>query len=184
MSVLHGGIMKSISVRAGVFALIIFFNGTVSAQYLIKHGTFGSGGNRSEGSSVILESTLGQTIIGSSQGPNLSLASGFWFAVHSGSITSVEQNNDGIPLEFRLEQNYPNPFNPATTIRFALHERQQVSLIVYDLLGRTIATLVDELLDAGEYSAVFDAKGIASGIYIYRIHAGSSVKTRRMLLLK
>jgi hypothetical protein len=176
--------MKSLSVTAGVVALIILLNGTVSAQYLIKHGTFGSGGNRSEGSSVVLESTLGQTIIGSSQGTNQTLASGFWFAVHSGSVTSVERTNDGIPLEFRLEQNYPNPFNPATTIRFALRERQQVSLVVYDLLGRTIATLIDELLEAGEYSAVFDARGVASGLYIYRIHAGANVKTRRMLLLK
>lgn len=85
---------------------------------------------------------------------------------------------------FRLLQNYPNPFNPSTTIRFAVPERFHVTLIVYDILGRHIATLVDDLVDPGAYSHVFDAGHLASGIYLYRLYAGNYIETKRFTVFR
>jgi uncharacterized repeat protein (TIGR02543 family) len=96
----------------------------------------------------------------------------------------------GLPAEFSLEQNFPNPFNPVTTITYALpvsgdpEARTPVSLRVYDLLGREVAILVEEFQNPGRYSVLFDAGDRASGVYLYRLTAGSRVATGRMLLLR
>ncbi len=89
-----------------------------------------------------------------------------------------------LPAEFRLDQNYPNPFNPSTTISFALPAARHVTLIVYDMLGREVERLVDELLPAGFHSAVWNASRYSSGVYIYRIQAGENHAVGRMILLK
>jgi PKD repeat protein len=81
-------------------------------------------------------------------------------------------------------QNWPNPFNPSTEISFSLPEASRVSLEVYNVMGQKVATLVKGHLDAGEHSFTFNGSGIASGVYLYRLEAGSSVETRKMLLLK
>lgn len=88
------------------------------------------------------------------------------------------------PLTFALEQNYPNPFNPTTVVSYQLPVANQVELIVYDLLSREVATLVNEYKPAGVYTVKFDAGGLASGMYLYRLHAGSFVETRKLLLLR
>jgi hypothetical protein len=85
---------------------------------------------------------------------------------------------------YRLGQNYPNPFNPATTIAFVLPSRSAVSLAVYDLLGRRVATLVDGNLPAGSHQALWDARSCASGMYFYRLLAPGFAETKKMLLLK
>jgi len=98
----------------------------------------------------------------------------------------------GIPPEDRvavpgdpvLFQNYPNPFNPATLIRYALPARSDVTLAVYNTLGQRVATLVRETQERGYHQVSFDGSGLASGVYFYRLQAGSSVETRRMILLK
>lgn len=87
-----------------------------------------------------------------------------------------------VPLAYSLYQNYPNPFNPSTTIQFSIPSSQFVTLKVYDLLGREIATLVNEELNPGEYSIVLDATGLASGIYFYRLSASSFIETKKMLI--
>jgi hypothetical protein len=96
-----------------------------------------------------------------------------------------------VPKDYSLEQNYPNPFNPATTIRFSLPTPNHVTLKVYDILGKEVATLVDEEKDAGTYDVVFDAGAtrvsghqIASGVYFYQFTAGNYVETRRLMLIK
>jgi len=89
-----------------------------------------------------------------------------------------------IPKEFRLEQNYPNPFNPSTTIRYQIPINSHVSLKVYDVLGNEVATLVDEYREAGRYEVEFNAKGLASGVYFYKLQAGIFVETKKMLLVK
>jgi hypothetical protein len=81
-------------------------------------------------------------------------------------------------------RSYPNPFNPTTTIRFALPEEVRVNLEIFDLLGESIATLVDEKRQAGYYSERFDGTGLASGVYVCRIQAGDFVQTRKLLLLR
>jgi hypothetical protein len=85
--------------------------------------------------------------------------------------------------ELALE-NYPNPFNPTTQIRFTLPEQSQVSLVVYDMLGREVARLIDELLPAGEQTVRFDASNLANGVYIYRIQANQQERVRMMTLIK
>lgn len=85
---------------------------------------------------------------------------------------------------FALEQNYPNPFNPATIINYQIPVEGQVSLKVYDMLGNEVATLVNEIKTAGEHQVEFNAGAIASGIYFYRLQAGSFVETKRMMLMK
>lgn len=89
-----------------------------------------------------------------------------------------------IPLSFELKQNYPNPFNPSTVISYKLSERSKVSLIVYDILGREVAVLLNEFKQAGNYQVEFNAEGLSSGIYYYRLEAGNYNQTRKMNLLK
>jgi photosystem II stability/assembly factor-like uncharacterized protein len=90
------------------------------------------------------------------------------------------------PAEFRLEQNYPNPFNPATRISYQTLTRGHVSLVVYDVLGKEVATLVDKVQEAGVYDVQFSARqsSLASGVYFYTLRAGNSVQTRKMLLMQ
>lgn len=89
-----------------------------------------------------------------------------------------------VPHELTLEQNYPNPFNPSTTIRYGLPEKSYVTLTVFDALGREVAQLVNRDEDAGYHEASFDASGLASGVYLYRIQAGSSAEAGRLVLLR
>jgi len=101
----------------------------------------------------------------------------------SAGVVSVEQASQ-IPKEFVLHQNYPNPFNPTTIIAFHLPIEQKVSLRVYDLLGREIRVLADGMLSAGDHCSQFDGSGLASGVYVYRLIAGTHVESRKMQLMK
>jgi hypothetical protein len=90
-----------------------------------------------------------------------------------------------LPVEAELKQNYPNPFNPSTVITYAVPQNGTVRLEVFDLIGRKVATLVDnERKAAGWYQITFDASNLASGIYFYRIVAGKYVDSKRMTLIK
>ena len=102
---------------------------------------------------------------------------------YPGNITGVEKMSV-VPVLYRLEQNYPNPFNPSTVISYQLPVKSYVSLKVYDLLGREVAELVNEVTPAGKYDIPFDAATRSSGIYFYRLKAGSYVETKKMILLK
>ena len=101
------------------------------------------------------------------------------------SLTSVGGGTEsGAPRSFALLPNYPNPFNPATTITYTVASASDVTLRVYDVLGRAIATLARGMHAPGTYSAVFDASRCASGVYFYRLQAGSFVSTRKMILAR
>jgi hypothetical protein len=96
----------------------------------------------------------------------------------------VEQLSPTAPKTFLLEQNYPNPFNPSTTIRYQLPVASEVKLEVYDVLGKKIATLVNERQSAGSYQVVWNASGLSSGTYFYRLQAGTFTQTKKMILVK
>ncbi|MCB9247329.1 MAG: T9SS type A sorting domain-containing protein [Ignavibacteriales bacterium] len=99
--------------------------------------------------------------------------------------TGVELDfTNEIPNKFNLAQNYPNPFNPSTTISFALPTASEVQLSVYNILGQQVATLVNEVKNAGTYKVNWDASNLSSGVYIYRLRAGAQVLTNRMILMK
>jgi hypothetical protein len=100
------------------------------------------------------------------------------------TTTSLANNKRDIPERFILSPNYPNPFNPSTTIKYDLPKQSRVKLVVYDILGREIATLVDEIQKAGSYQAVWNASRFASGVYFYRLQTGSFTETKKLVLLK
>ena len=97
---------------------------------------------------------------------------------------SVEQKGIGAPAIFELAQNYPNPFNPSTVINFSIPESGMVSLKVYNLLGQSVAELVNDVKAAGSYEVSFDASYLTTGIYMYKIQSGNFTATRKMLLVK
>jgi hypothetical protein len=102
----------------------------------------------------------------------------------TGSVLTVAVAPDGLPSTPQLLQNYPNPFNPTTAIRYQLSAVSDVKLVVYDILGREVAELVNERKAPGSYEVRFDATGLASGIYLYRLTAGSFVRVRKMVLVR
>ena len=109
-------------------------------------------------------------------------------ALESDVLISVEKE-ETLPTEFKLEQNYPNPFNPSTTIKYSIpnvgnEKFRSVQLIIYDILGREVTTLVNKEQKSGNYEVKFDARNLSSGIYFYRINAGKFFETKKLLLLK
>ncbi len=116
---------------------------------------------------------------------------GVWKRPISEMVSAIGQHLNNTPLKFDMEQNYPNPFNPTTTIKFGLPKQSQVSLVIYDILGREVKELVNDKLQAGYYHFTWDATRFASGVYFYRIEAQSLsgdkksfVEVKKLLLLK
>ena len=99
-------------------------------------------------------------------------------------VLDADEPVSAIPDQFILSQNFPNPFNPTTTIQFGLPSDANVRLEVFDLLGRTVAVLADTRFTAGYHSLHFDATGLGTGIYFYRIHAGDFQQLRKMMLIR
>ena len=109
---------------------------------------------------------------------------GVWRRPLSEIVTSSPATLSAVPAAYALEQNYPNPFNPTTVVRYQLPEANSVKIDVLDLLGREQAVLVDEWRSAGSHDVEFDATGLSTGVYFYRLTAGDYTQTRRMILLR
>jgi hypothetical protein len=108
-----------------------------------------------------------------------------WRRPLSQLVTGIDEATiNSNPYEFSLSQNYPNPFNPSTTIRYGLPHRSGVRLTVFNTLGQQVALLQNEELDPGFYQVQFNASGLSSGVYFYRLRAGDFVETKRLLLLR
>ncbi|MEJ2616433.1 MAG: kelch repeat-containing protein [Ignavibacteriaceae bacterium] len=99
------------------------------------------------------------------------------------NITDISEINTEIK-QYSLHQNYPNPFNPSTTIKYSIPKQSYVTLKLYDILGREVATLVNAEKPSGNYQVEFNAANLPSGVYFYRIQAGSFNQVRKMLLIK
>lgn len=109
---------------------------------------------------------------------------GVWRRPLSDITTLVGKPSTVLPTQFDLAQNYPNPFNPTTMINYQLPKNSFVTLKVYDVLGRGVATLVNEKENAGSYSVKFDGSTFASGVYLYRLEAGSFISVKKLMVLK
>jgi hypothetical protein len=116
-----------------------------------------------------------QTVTGTPRNP---------FVWQTSTATDISNGHYGLPTEFANGQNYLNPFNPATRIRFALPEDSEARIVVYDLLGRQLAILVDGHVRASYHTVTFDASRMVSGVYIYRMDAGRFSETRKMTLIR
>jgi photosystem II stability/assembly factor-like uncharacterized protein len=111
-------------------------------------------------------------------------ASGVWRRPLSEVVTGVVQQHSEMPTRFSLQQNYPNPFNPSTTIEYSIPQQSHVTVKIFDLLGREVATLVNERKDAGTYSVQWNASGLSSGIYFYRLEANEKRQIKKMSMVK
>jgi hypothetical protein len=99
-------------------------------------------------------------------------------------IVGVEEDLSVYPTEYSLYQNYPNPFNPITSIKYSIPKLSFVTIKIYDVLGSEVATLVNEEKPVGSYELNWNAVNLPSGVYFYRLQAGSFIQTRKMVLLK
>ena len=113
----------------------------------------------------------------------------FLFLYNQLYSVEVPIDHEVIPTSFALNQNYPNPFNPITTLRYDLPEQSHVTIVIYDMLGRTVKQLINTTQDAGFKSVIWNAtndygKPVSAGVYLYQIQAGEFVQTRKMVLLK
>ncbi len=104
--------------------------------------------------------------------------------INTAGIATSADEEIGLPDKFSLSQNYPNPFNPSTTIKYDLPEASVVKLTVFDILGRKVATLANERKEAGYHQVVFDARALASGVYLYRLEAGNNIFIKKLTLIK
>jgi hypothetical protein len=148
--------------------------------------TFNSGESpRGRVFSFRFKQDIGLALVGMSDG---CLCIPYYWTNHSlrsSIITGIVNSHEDLRLKgYYLNQNYPNPFNPSTTISFNLSSRSFVLLKVFDLIGREVATIVSEEMQAGNYSRQWNAFDLPSGVYFYRLQAGSFAETKKLILLK
>jgi hypothetical protein len=176
--------MKTMNMLFVVVATVLLAVEGLSQSSTVPWSAFDMGYVVSSSPTTTLQSAVGQGFVGTMYGTNTIIYSGFLAdTLFRGVVTSVAEQED-IPEEYALWQNYPNPFNPSTTIEFALPHSSYVSLRVYNLLGQEVLTLLDARKAAGVYRVQFDARDLASGLYVYRIQAGEYVATKKLMLLK
>ncbi|OGU79601.1 MAG: hypothetical protein A2W11_05380 [Ignavibacteria bacterium RBG_16_35_7] len=166
-----------------IFSLLLLFHFQVFPQNKIAFSLISSGGGQQANSAYTINGSLGQTIIGNGENTIHQAHAGFWQMYYQNVMVNVP-DDDLLPIEFKLEQNYPNPFNPSTIIKFGIPEQSIVLIKIYDVLGSEVKTLLNQEMDKGWYELLFNAAGYSSGIYIYRMQAGSYANTKKMLMIK
>ena len=173
-----------------IFTLSVFiltaFIFPLKAQYKLERSVFGSGGGMNISDNNSLIGTFGQTFVGVSANTVNEVYSGYWYI--NQTLVGIA-DRQVIPKKFELFQNYPNPFNPATTINYSIPAFEtghapSVHLKVFDILGREVASLVNETKTPGNYKVNFNASNLASGVYFYRLQAGNFIQTKKMILMK
>lgn len=163
-------------------------NLTKGGDLVVLETTLGSistitdNGNGSYSATLRSSKTSGTAIVGGT-------LNGILFADTAKVIftpTSVVINRTGvdIPTQFTLGQNYPNPFNPSTRVTFGIPKSSQVTMKLYDVTGREMATIVNNYFDAGRYTVTIDASSLASGVYLYRLEAGNFIDSKKLVLLR
>lgn len=170
-----------------LLALTLAFVGSLggspaTAQPRLAIDLIAGGGAPMASSGYAVRGSAGQTATGGASSPSFATRAGFWLDLGS-PATSVGDDHDR-PRVLSLVQNHPNPFNPSTTITFALPARSRVRLAVYDLAGRLVAELIDEVRTPGVYEQSFAPTELASGVYLYRLEADGVARQRKLILLK
>ncbi|WP_340106229.1 T9SS type A sorting domain-containing protein [Rhodohalobacter sp. 8-1] len=160
----------------------------VQAQVQLQLDAVTSGGIPSSSGNIQLEGSIGQIATTSSAGNNVQSFPGLWSSFYSTDlITDIEPEeplSNNIPGEFKLQHAYPNPFNPSTQISYELPEASHVKLTVYNMLGQQVRVLVNTRQKAGHYETTFQAQGMASGVYLYRLQTDNFTQERKMTLVK
>ncbi|MFC2103696.1 T9SS type A sorting domain-containing protein, partial [Bacteroidota bacterium] len=142
-----------------------------------------------DGSAVLLDGnglasvTLDFACLRCHTNQTLAWASPFAKDIHTEGINGVN-DNEGIPADYSLGQNYPNPFNPATTIEFSIPQATQLNLSLYSVTGELVENLISDFMPAGNHSINFNASGLPSGVYLYKIIAGDFSSSKKMILMK
>jgi len=169
--------------RISLFTLVVICTATTAyGQTELRYNVVGSGGDEATSPNYGMRGTVGQTGIGTTGSASYEGYVGYWYL--RGATATAASDEPAIPQDFTLEQNHPNPFNPTTTIQFSVPTRSQVTLKIYDVSGGLVKTLVNGSVPPGVHREVWDASGIASGVYFYRIEALGYVQTRKLVLLK
>ena len=148
-------------------------------QWLLHYGSTGNGTDRPAGIAVNEKEEVYITATAYSQANNQDI-----LTLKYSHSTGISEPVFIVPAEFNLYNNFPNPFNPTTSIQFDIPVDSKVQLKIYDITGREVHTLVNEIRKPGHYTESFDGTNLASGVYIYRLIAGSIVKSRMMVLIK
>lgn len=177
-----------ISIIPMCFFMALILIEPAPAQYLIKKSVVGNGGIRVNNNHHRLVGTLGQPAIGIINSPTHINNVGFWYQ-SANMITSIESISNFLPKEFRLKQNYPNPFNPTTTIQYDLPKSGDVHLVIYNLQGRHIRTLVDAQQQAGYLHTTWDSTDeqnlpVSTGVYFCRMQVGEFLKVIKLSLVR
>ena len=172
--------MKRFSIAAALLLVLVCATPSLSA-YVISQSVIGSGGGSASGGSYSVVGTVGQPAIGITQGGSYIGEIGFWYQP-GWILTGVDE--DDFPKSFSIGQNYPNPFNPVTTFAYTVPTQSRVSIVIYDVTGRVVRTLVDEEIEPGRHQTVLRATGLPSGVYFARMVSGKFTDTRKITLLK
>jgi hypothetical protein len=175
------GVVKQLRPVLTALLTVLLFAVPAAAQYQITESVIGSGGTNAAGGGYQMLGTIGQPVIGVTEGPSHRNEIGFWY-MPGWILTGVAE--DELPLRTYFGQNFPNPFNPVTTIGYSLATPARVTIKVYDVSGREVRTLVDTDMEPGRYQETLDAAGLAGGVYFARMTAGDYTETKKLVLLK
>ena len=182
MSWITLAITKSIIMNYKSCCYIVCFISLMPLAVFSQSGILPASGFVSN-NNVSLVFSAGETIVGEFANESISLA-----VVSIPDLPLVPTSTEGladVPKEFGLSQNYPNPFNPSTTINYALPKASDVSIDVFNILGKKVASLVNQRKTAGNHTVQFQAANLSSGVYFYTLRVGGRVlKSKRMLLIK
>jgi hypothetical protein len=159
---------------------IVDANGADTNKYVItgSHNWSGSAETKNNENTLIIRSARIANLYLQEFSPRYTDAGG------SAVLLGVTEKSSTIPQAFSISQNYPNPFNPTTNFEFSLPKASMVSIKVYDILGREVITLLNEVKSAGVYQVTWNASTLPSGVYFYRVQAGNSMAVKKAMLLK
>ncbi len=183
--------MKRRSLILQVVILCLVAANLWSQNTRVTRSSFNMGYAESRSGNTVTKSVIGQPWVGTTQSSNTQIGSGILAdTLFRGTMVEVK-NQEQLPASASLLQNYPNPFNPSTRIKYTVGGTRGLGLgssntrlVVYDVLGREVAVLVNERQLPGRYEVTFDASGLASGVYFYRLQAEDFVQTRKLLLVR